>query len=102
MRLLSFKISIACRSRELFGCVFPTNQVRYWEHYEGHNRQEAVAAAAILFGAGAAWADSIPRLRGHDHTGLTAPDIKAAMASAASFDLSAHRVIGDGISSHFL
>jgi catechol 2,3-dioxygenase-like lactoylglutathione lyase family enzyme len=43
-------------------------------------RKTAVAAAAVLVGAGAAWADSIPGLRGHDHTGITVPDIKQAVA----------------------
>jgi catechol 2,3-dioxygenase-like lactoylglutathione lyase family enzyme len=43
-------------------------------------RKTVVAAAAVLFGAGAAWADSIPGLRGHDHTGITVPDIKQAVA----------------------
>jgi catechol 2,3-dioxygenase-like lactoylglutathione lyase family enzyme len=43
-------------------------------------RKTAVAAAAVLFSTGAAWADSIPGLRGHDHTGITVPDIKQAVA----------------------
>ena len=41
-----------------------------------------LAAAALAFGAAAtpALADSIPGLRGHDHTGVTVPDVKAATA----------------------
>ncbi|TGP20414.1 MULTISPECIES: VOC family protein [unclassified Mesorhizobium] len=36
--------------------------------------------AAILFGSmGAASADSIPGMRGHDHTGITVPDTKQAV-----------------------
>ncbi|TJW81509.1 MAG: glyoxalase [Mesorhizobium sp.] len=36
--------------------------------------------AAILFGSmGAASADSIPGMRGHDHTGITVPDMKQAV-----------------------
>ncbi|WFP63103.1 MULTISPECIES: VOC family protein [unclassified Mesorhizobium] len=36
--------------------------------------------AAILLGAmGAASADSIPGMRGHDHTGITVPDMKQAV-----------------------
>lgn len=36
--------------------------------------------AAILFGSmGAASADSIPGMRGHDHTGVTVPDMKQAV-----------------------
>jgi hypothetical protein len=38
--------------------------------------------AALVIGASLlpASADSIPGLRGHDHTGITAPDVKAATA----------------------
>src|SRR5689334_24157704 len=38
------------------------------------------AAAALVLGASASpgAADSIPGLRGHDHTGITVPDVKAA------------------------
>jgi len=41
-----------------------------------------LASAALAFGASAmpALADSIPGLRGHDHTGVTVPDVKAATA----------------------
>ena len=41
-----------------------------------------LAAAVLAFGACAtsALADSIPGLRGHDHTGITVPDVKAATA----------------------
>src|SRR5216684_343981 len=38
------------------------------------------AFAALALGASAASADSIPGLRGHDHTGITVPDVKAATA----------------------
>jgi catechol 2,3-dioxygenase-like lactoylglutathione lyase family enzyme len=34
---------------------------------------------AIVCGAGAASADSIPGMRGHDHTGITVPDMKQAV-----------------------
>jgi catechol 2,3-dioxygenase-like lactoylglutathione lyase family enzyme len=41
-----------------------------------------LATAVLAFGASAtpALADSIPGLRGHDHTGVTVPDVKAATA----------------------
>ena len=41
-----------------------------------------LAVAALVLGASAvpAFADSIPGLRGHDHTGITVPDVKAATA----------------------
>jgi len=41
-----------------------------------------LASAALAFGVSAvpASADSIPGLRGHDHTGITVPDVKAATA----------------------
>ena len=41
-----------------------------------------LATAVLAFGAAAtpALADSIPGLRGHDHTGITVPDVKAATA----------------------
>jgi catechol 2,3-dioxygenase-like lactoylglutathione lyase family enzyme len=40
------------------------------------------ASVALAVGclAGSASADSIPGLRGHDHTGITVPDVKAATA----------------------
>ena len=40
----------------------------------------AIAAgnAALLAGAIAARADGVPGLRGHDHTGITVPDIRQA------------------------
>jgi catechol 2,3-dioxygenase-like lactoylglutathione lyase family enzyme len=42
--------------------------------------QSSVAAIAIgLASIGAASADSIPGLRGHDHTGITVPDMKQAV-----------------------
>jgi catechol 2,3-dioxygenase-like lactoylglutathione lyase family enzyme len=39
----------------------------------------AVAAATVLAGVGAAAADGIPGMRGHDHTGITVPDMKQAV-----------------------
>ena len=41
-----------------------------------------LACTALTLGASAmpASADSIPGLRGHDHTGITVPDVKAATA----------------------
>jgi len=38
----------------------------------------AAAAAAMLTGVAAARADGLPGLRGHDHTGITVPDMKQA------------------------
>jgi catechol 2,3-dioxygenase-like lactoylglutathione lyase family enzyme len=38
----------------------------------------AALAALSLAGAGAARADGLPGLRGHDHTGVTVPDIRQA------------------------
>ena len=38
----------------------------------------AAAAAALLAAATGARADGVPGLRGHDHTGITVPDIKQA------------------------
>ena len=38
----------------------------------------AIAAGALLSSAAIAHADAIPGLRGHDHTGITVPDIKQA------------------------
>jgi catechol 2,3-dioxygenase-like lactoylglutathione lyase family enzyme len=40
----------------------------------------ASVALAVGCWSGAASADSIPGLRGHDHTGITVPDVKAATA----------------------
>ena len=41
---------------------------------------QAAVLATSLFGAmGAASADSIPGMRGHDHTGITVPDMKQAV-----------------------
>ena len=41
---------------------------------------QAAILAASLFGAmGAASADAIPGMRGHDHTGITVPDMKQAV-----------------------
>src|ERR1700722_1506034 len=58
--------------------------------FNGCKRQGAImtklrillASAALALGASAtaAFADSIPGLRGHDHTGITVPDVKAATA----------------------
>lgn len=39
----------------------------------------AAFAATLLSGAGIACADSIPGMRGHDHTGVTVPDMKQAV-----------------------
>jgi len=46
----------------------------------GFSRTIAIAAigAAMLSTASVAHADGIPSLRGHDHTGITGPDIKQA------------------------
>lgn len=41
--------------------------------------RNATLAAAILGSAGMASADSIPGMRGHDHTGITVPDMKQAV-----------------------
>src|SRR5205807_60021 len=38
----------------------------------------AAVGAAVLAGASVAQADGVPGLRGHDHTGITVPDIKQA------------------------
>lgn len=40
----------------------------------------ALAAATLLAGLGAAAADGIPGMRGHDHTGITVPDMKQAVS----------------------
>ncbi len=40
----------------------------------------AFAALALSAAASSASADSIPGLRGHDHTGITVPDVKTATA----------------------
>lgn len=39
----------------------------------------ALALAAALAGTGIAHADGIPGMRGHDHTGITVPDMKQAL-----------------------
>jgi len=46
----------------------------------GYTRYIALAAvgAALLTSAGMARADGLPGLRGHDHTGITVPDMKQA------------------------
>lgn len=41
--------------------------------------RSAVLATAILGSAGVASADSIPGMRGHDHTGVTVPDMAQAV-----------------------
>ena len=43
-----------------------------------HRLAIAAAGAAMLATAATAHADGVPGLRGHDHTGITVPDIKAA------------------------
>src|SRR3954453_2746889 len=40
----------------------------------------ATLVAAIVGSAGIASADSIPGMRGHDHTGITVPDMKEAVS----------------------
>src|SRR5712664_2772471 len=40
----------------------------------------AFAALTLSAAASSAFADSIPGMRGHDHTGITVPDVKAATA----------------------
>jgi catechol 2,3-dioxygenase-like lactoylglutathione lyase family enzyme len=40
----------------------------------------ALSAVAMTLSASPASADAIPGLRGHDHTGITVPDVKAATA----------------------
>jgi catechol 2,3-dioxygenase-like lactoylglutathione lyase family enzyme len=42
-------------------------------------RMSVLALALGIASAGAASADSIPGLRGHDHTGITVPDMKQAV-----------------------
>jgi catechol 2,3-dioxygenase-like lactoylglutathione lyase family enzyme len=44
----------------------------------GHHIAIAAIGATLLAGAVTARADGIPTLRGHDHTGITVPDIKQA------------------------
>jgi catechol 2,3-dioxygenase-like lactoylglutathione lyase family enzyme len=39
----------------------------------------ALALASALAGSGIAHADGIPGMRGHDHTGITVPDMKQAL-----------------------
>ena len=41
--------------------------------------RNTVLAATMLAGAGVASADSIPGMRGHDHTGVTVPDMTEAV-----------------------
>ena len=41
--------------------------------------RNAALAAAILGSTGMAAASSIPGMRGHDHTGITVPDMKQAV-----------------------
>ena len=47
-------------------------------HRHGHHIAIAAIGATLLAGAVTARADGIPTLRGHDHTGITVPDIKQA------------------------
>ncbi|MET3519625.1 VOC family protein [Mesorhizobium abyssinicae] len=42
-------------------------------------KRGALLAAILLGSMGAAAADSIPGMRGHDHTGITVPDMKQAV-----------------------
>ena len=39
----------------------------------------AATTLAITLGLGAAHADGLPGMRGHDHTGITVPDMKQAV-----------------------
>jgi catechol 2,3-dioxygenase-like lactoylglutathione lyase family enzyme len=39
----------------------------------------AAAALAITLGLGGAHADGLPGMRGHDHTGITVPDMNEAL-----------------------
>src|ERR1700753_933811 len=39
----------------------------------------APAAATLALGLGAAQADGLPGMRGHDHTGITVPDMNEAL-----------------------
>jgi hypothetical protein len=39
----------------------------------------AAATLAITLGLSAAHADGLPGMRGHDHTGITVPDMKQAV-----------------------
>jgi catechol 2,3-dioxygenase-like lactoylglutathione lyase family enzyme len=41
--------------------------------------QAAILTASLIGAMGAASADSIPGMRGHDHTGITVPDMKQAV-----------------------
>lgn len=41
--------------------------------------RNTMLAAALLGSMGAASADSIPGMRGHDHTGVTVPDMQQAV-----------------------
>jgi catechol 2,3-dioxygenase-like lactoylglutathione lyase family enzyme len=58
------------------GNSVPTGEKRVWI-----SRNFAIAAigAAMLASAPCAYADGVPGLRGHDHTGITVPDIKQAI-----------------------
>lgn len=67
------------RSRGGRGAVVDQSRAEE-SHVFGHIRTIAIAAlgATLLAGAPTARADGIPGLRGHDHTGITVPDIKQA------------------------
>ena len=39
----------------------------------------AAATLAVALGLGAAQADGLPGMRGHDHTGITVPDMNQAV-----------------------
>jgi catechol 2,3-dioxygenase-like lactoylglutathione lyase family enzyme len=54
---------------------------REWETQMKNKLRSVVLATTFLGGAGFAFADSIPGMRGHDHTGVTVPD----MAQAVTF-----------------
>jgi len=44
-----------------------------------HVIRSAILFAGFAAGAGTAFADAIPGMRGHDHTGITVPDMKQAV-----------------------
>jgi catechol 2,3-dioxygenase-like lactoylglutathione lyase family enzyme len=54
-------------------------QIKGNTHMRHHMRPIATFFAATLLSAGAASAGSIPGLRGHDHTGITVPDMNQAL-----------------------
>lgn len=62
------------------GRATPTTWSRLMERTDMKTTlRNATLAAAMLGSAGMASADSIPGMRGHDHTGITVPDMKQAV-----------------------